>query len=102
MLEVVCAEYRKAWAGVYPIELEYTRSEMQPQFANIATPSEIRSNFTLSNGFLKGAGTLTVAGPMSWTGGEVWASRDEGASWGPIARHLPEIYALETAELPGR
>ncbi|MCC6472420.1 MAG: glycosyl hydrolase [Burkholderiales bacterium] len=32
------------------------------------------------------------------TGGEVWASRDEGARWGCIARHLPEIYALETAE----
>jgi len=39
MLEVICTEYRKAWSGVHPIELEYTRSEMQPQFANIATPS---------------------------------------------------------------
>jgi len=29
------------------------------------------------------------------TSGEVWASRDEGASWRPIARHLPEIYAVE-------
>jgi len=33
------------------------------------------------------------------TSGEVWASRDEGARWAPIARHLPEIYAVETAEL---
>ena len=32
------------------------------------------------------------------TSGEIWASRDEGASWRCIARHLPEIYALETAE----
>ena len=31
------------------------------------------------------------------TSGEVWASRDEGASWNCIARHLPEIYAVETA-----
>jgi len=31
------------------------------------------------------------------TSGEVWASRDEGASWRPIARHLPEIYAVEAA-----
>ena len=30
-----------AWTSVYPLELEYTRSEMQPQFASIATPSEI-------------------------------------------------------------
>jgi len=29
------------------------------------------------------------------TSGEVWASRDEGASWRAIARHLPEIYAVE-------
>lgn len=32
------------------------------------------------------------------TSGEVWASTDEGASWTCIARHLPEIYALEAAE----
>lgn len=57
MLEVVCTEYRKAWSGVYPIELEYARSEMQPQFANIATPSEIvvSTAFQLEIGDLAGA-----------------------------------------------
>lgn len=29
------------------------------------------------------------------TSGELWASRDEGARWACIARHLPEIYAVE-------
>jgi photosystem II stability/assembly factor-like uncharacterized protein len=33
------------------------------------------------------------------TGGEVWASTNEGADWTCIARHLPEIYAVEAAEL---
>jgi hypothetical protein len=33
------------------------------------------------------------------TCGELWASRDEGARWSCIARHLPEIYAVESAEL---
>ncbi len=33
------------------------------------------------------------------TSGELWASRDEGARWTCIARHLPEIYAVEAAEL---
>lgn len=33
------------------------------------------------------------------TGGEVWMSRDEGKSWSCIARHLPEIYAVEAAAL---
>jgi photosystem II stability/assembly factor-like uncharacterized protein len=32
------------------------------------------------------------------TSGELWASRDEGRNWACIARHLPEIYAVETAD----
>jgi hypothetical protein len=31
--------------------------------------------------------------------GELWMSRNEGARWACIARHLPEIYAVEVAEL---
>jgi hypothetical protein len=31
------------------------------------------------------------------TSGELWMSRDEGARWRCIARHLPEIYAVEAA-----
>jgi hypothetical protein len=30
------------------------------------------------------------------TGGELWASRSEGRRWTCVARHLPEIYAVET------
>ena len=33
------------------------------------------------------------------TSGELWASRDEGRNWDCVARHLPEIYAVEAAEL---
>jgi hypothetical protein len=33
------------------------------------------------------------------TGGEVWASRDEGDAWTQIANSLPEIYSVEAAEL---
>ncbi|CAN7213267.1 flagellar motor switch protein FliM [Rhizobacter sp. LjRoot28] len=52
LVEVVTEEYKKAWAGIYPLELDYQRSEMQPQFANIATPSEIvvATSFTLEIG----------------------------------------------------
>jgi photosystem II stability/assembly factor-like uncharacterized protein len=32
------------------------------------------------------------------TSGELWMSRDEGDDWDCIARHLPEIYAVEAAE----
>lgn len=31
--------------------------------------------------------------------GELWASSDEGERWSCVARHLPEIYALESATL---
>jgi flagellar motor switch protein FliM len=57
LVDVVCDEYKKAWKGVYPIELDYQRSEMQPQFANIATPSEIvvSTTFTLEIGEISGA-----------------------------------------------
>jgi hypothetical protein len=33
------------------------------------------------------------------TSGELWASRDEGRKWACLARHLPEIYAVEAAAL---
>jgi flagellar motor switch protein FliM len=57
LVECIVAEYRKAWMGIYPLDLEYQRSEMQPQFANIATPSEIvvATNFTLEIGETTGS-----------------------------------------------
>ena len=57
MVEVITAEYNKAWKGIYPLELEYQRSEMQPQFANVATPSEIviSTSFQLEIGEISGA-----------------------------------------------
>ena len=57
LLEVICGEFKKAWTGVYPIDFEYQRSEMQPQFANIATPSEIvvSTHFTLELGDVTGS-----------------------------------------------
>ena len=57
LVETICAEYKKAWTGIYPLELEYQRSEMQPQFANIATPSEVvvATNFTLEIGETTGS-----------------------------------------------
>ncbi len=36
---------------------------------------------------------------LGTTSGEVWASRNEGERWSCLARHLPEIYAVEAAEV---
>ena len=60
LLQTITAEYRKAWNGVYPLELEYQRSEMQPQFANIASPSEmvVTTAFTLEIGDTSGSVNL--------------------------------------------
>ncbi|HZV99077.1 MAG TPA: flagellar motor switch protein FliM [Methylophilaceae bacterium] len=41
MLEIVFETYAKSWEPVYPVEFEYIRSEMNTQFANIATPNEV-------------------------------------------------------------
>ncbi|MDH3498337.1 MAG: glycosyl hydrolase, partial [Gemmatimonadota bacterium] len=35
---------------------------------------------------------------LGTTAGEIWASRDEGASWKRVAAHLPRILALEVVE----
>ncbi len=48
MLDVVFTEYGRAWEPVYKLNLEYIRSEMNSQFANIATPSEIVVSTTFS------------------------------------------------------
>ncbi len=52
LLGVVFAEYGRSWKPVYEINFEYIRSEMNSQFANIATPSEIviSTTFTLEFG----------------------------------------------------
>jgi len=57
LVNVITDEYKKAWKGIYPLELEYQRSEMQPQFANIATPSEIviSTSFQLEIGEIAGS-----------------------------------------------
>ena len=56
MLDVILEEYRKAWSGIYGLSLEYMRSEMNPQFATIATPGEIvvATSFSLEIGDLGG------------------------------------------------
>ncbi len=41
ILGVVFTEYERAWKPVFEVKFDYVRSEMNTQFANIATPSEI-------------------------------------------------------------
>ncbi len=41
ILNIVFETYSKSWEPVYPVNFEYIRSEMNTQFANIATPNEV-------------------------------------------------------------
>jgi flagellar motor switch protein FliM len=41
ILDIVFECYAKSWEPVYPLAFEYIRSEMNTQFANIATPNEV-------------------------------------------------------------
>ncbi|MDA8327932.1 MAG: flagellar motor switch protein FliM [Betaproteobacteria bacterium] len=52
ILNIFFENYEKAWAHIYPIEFEYMRSEMNTQFANIATPNEVvvTTTFTVEIG----------------------------------------------------
>ncbi|MGB6055300.1 MAG: flagellar motor switch protein FliM [Burkholderiaceae bacterium] len=56
LLDIVFETYAKSWEPVYPISFEYVRSEMNTQFANIATPNEVvvATTFTIELGQVSG------------------------------------------------
>jgi flagellar motor switch protein FliM len=56
ILGIVFETYAKSWEPVYPVEFEYIRSEMNTQFANIATPNEVvvATTFTVELGPVSG------------------------------------------------
>ena len=62
LLRVVFAEYERAWSPVFQIQFEYIRSEMNSQFANIATPSA-NCAFVMTNG----GSSLTTSLPADKT-----------------------------------
>ena len=56
VLDIIFETYAKSWEPVYPVEFEYMRSEMNTQFANIATPNDVvvTTTFTIELGTLSG------------------------------------------------
>jgi flagellar motor switch protein FliM len=65
LLGVVFAEYSRAWKPVYEMNFEYIRSEMNSQFANIATPSEIVISTSFSIEFGGSAADMHICFPYS-------------------------------------
>ncbi|MBA3902872.1 MAG: flagellar motor switch protein FliM [Rhodocyclaceae bacterium] len=65
LLNVVFTEFEKAWKPVYELKMEYIRSEMNSQFANIATPSEIVVAITYSLEFSGSSAEMHICMPYS-------------------------------------
>lgn len=65
MLEVMLADYQRSWGSVYSLQFEFVRAEMQTQFVNIASPTEVVvvSTFNLEVG--SGGGPFHICLPYS-------------------------------------
>jgi flagellar motor switch protein FliM len=65
MLELVFEEYEKSWKSVYELKLEYVRSEMNTQFATIATPNDVVIVTTLNIEFGPAGGEMHICIPYT-------------------------------------
>ncbi|EXI89525.1 MAG: Flagellar motor switch protein FliM [Candidatus Accumulibacter regalis] len=65
LLTVVFTEYSRSWKPVYDMTFEYIRSEMNSQFANIATPSEIVISTSFSLEFGGSSADMHICFPYS-------------------------------------
>jgi flagellar motor switch protein FliM len=65
MLAVVFADLEKSWAPVHEVKFEYVRSEMNTQFANIATPNEVVIVTTFSIEFGASGGEFHICFPYA-------------------------------------
>ncbi len=103
LVECIAAEYRKAWSNLYPIELQYQRSEMHPQFVPIAGPGEtvVATTFTLEIG--ETAGTVHLCIPYSTFEPirDLLARASHGEAAEPDRRWLDLLgHQVQAAEVP--
>jgi flagellar motor switch protein FliM len=65
VLNIVFESYAKSWEPVFPIEFEFVRSEMNTQFASIATPNEVVVNITFTIELGQTSGEMHICLPYS-------------------------------------
>ena len=65
LLKVVFETYGKSWEAVYKLDFDFVRSEVNPQFANIATPNEVVVVTTFEIEFNGVGGSLHICMPYS-------------------------------------
>jgi len=65
LLAAAFETYEKAWENVSPLKFEFVRAEMNPQFANIATPNEVVIVTTLDIELGGNGGSFHICLPYS-------------------------------------
>lgn len=65
LLDMAFKDLKEAWKPVMEVEFEYINSEVNPQFANIVSPSEIVVNSTMHIELEGGGGDLHISLPYS-------------------------------------
>ena len=65
VLNIVFEAYSKSWEPIYPVEFEFVRSEMNTQFANIATPNEVVVSITFAIELGQVSGEMHLCMPYS-------------------------------------
>lgn len=65
IIEMIFKDLAEAWKPVMDIEFEYINSEVNPQFANIVSPSEIVVISTIHVELEGGGGDINIAMPYS-------------------------------------
>jgi flagellar motor switch protein FliM len=65
LLEVLFETYTKSWESVQKLEFEFQRSEVNPQFANIATPNEVVVVTTFEVEFTGVGGSIHICMPYA-------------------------------------
>jgi flagellar motor switch protein FliM len=65
LLDVLFEAYEKSWEPVYKLDFEFLRSEVNPQFANIATPNEVVVVTTFEVEFTGVGGSIHICMPYA-------------------------------------
>jgi flagellar motor switch protein FliM len=65
LLDVLFESYTKSWESVQKLEFEFQRSEVNPQFANIATPNEVVVVTTFEVEFTGVGGSIHICMPYA-------------------------------------
>lgn len=65
LLVIAFKDLKEAWAPIMPIDFEYSNSEVNPQFANIVSPSEVVVVTTFHIELEGGGGDLHITMPYS-------------------------------------